>query len=76
MNHTEKTHLEDLRHLALLWKGAVVLYGQDDGHVRIDKCCPVNCFHHILEDDRRDFILRKITSSRICHNKSEPKNQY
>lgn len=69
----KKTYLEDLRHLSLLWKGAVVLYGQDDGHVRIDKCSPVNCFHHILGDERRDLILRKITSSQICNDKSQLK---
>lgn len=40
--------LEDFRHLALLWEGAMVLYGQDDRHVGIDECGPANCFHHIL----------------------------
>lgn len=43
-----RTDLEDFRHLALLWEGTMVLYGQDDGHVGIDECRPANCFHHIL----------------------------
>lgn len=53
---TWKTYFEDFSHLALLRKGAVVFYGQDDGHVRIDKGSPVNCLHHILEDHGRDQV--------------------
>lgn len=53
-------YLEDFSHLALLREGAVVLYGQDDGHVGYDKCGTVNGFHHILEDRGRDgFLLKK-----------------
>lgn len=52
-----ETYLEDLRHLALLWKGAVILDGQDDGHVSIDKRGPVNCLHHILEHHGRELVL-------------------
>lgn len=43
-----RTDLEDFRHLALLWEGTMVLYGQYDRHVGIDECRPANCFHHIL----------------------------
>lgn len=67
----KKGYLEDFSHLALLWKGTVVLYGEDDGHVRIDECRPVNCFHHILEDHGRDFILRKCTPSQIWDKETQ-----
>lgn len=52
-------YLEDFSHLALLREGAVVLYGQDDGHVGYDKRGTVNGFHHILEDQGRDEFLLK-----------------
>lgn len=62
------TYLEDFSHLALLREGAVVLYGQDDRHVRIDKRRPVNRFYNILEDRGRDLILRPSAPSQIKVN--------
>lgn len=49
-------YLKDVGHLALLRKGAVVLNGQDDRHVRVDKGAAVNRFHHILR--RETHVLR------------------
>lgn len=69
------SYLEDFSHLSLLRKGAVVLYGQDDGHIRIDKRRPVNCFHNILKDhgreDEKEEIVDKSTASQICNNKTQ-----
>lgn len=56
-----RTDLEDFSHLALLWEGAVVLYGQDDGHVGIDKRRAANCFHHILRImGEIQFVMRAV----------------
>lgn len=50
-------YLEDVSHLALLRQGAVVLDGQDDGHVGYDKRRPVNCFHHVLQGKEREDAI-------------------
>lgn len=45
-------HLKDFSHLSLLWKGTVVLDGQDDRHVGVDESRAVDRLHHILEDQK------------------------
>lgn len=55
---SDSSYLEDFGHLALLRQGAVVLYGQDDGHVGVDERGPADCLHHILEDHGIGLSLR------------------
>lgn len=48
-NEKIKTHNEYLSHFLLLRNGTMILYGQDDGKWRVDKCSFVNGLDHRLK---------------------------
>lgn len=51
---SETTHLEDLGHFALLKQRAVVLNGQDHGHLGVHEGGAIDGFHNILSEQRQD----------------------
>lgn len=53
--HSEMTHLEDVGHFALLRQRAVVLDGEDHGHLGVHESRAIDGFHHVLWKQREDY---------------------